>query len=49
MGEWLDWAPDLKTGDIEFKSLSDHWPVPVRSQLLCHLPVRILNLLSLFQ
>jgi len=39
----------LKTGDTEFKSLSDHRLVQVRSQMVCHLPVRILNLLSLFQ
>ena len=53
-------APDLKSGDPEFKSRSDHQldlfqVVPgstaalVHTQLACLLPVGILNLSSLFQ
>ena len=53
-------APDLRSGDPEFKSRSDHLldlfeVVPsssaalVNSQLVSLLPVGILNLLNLFQ
>ena len=52
-------APDLKSGDPEFESRSDHFvrgsplfnssAALVHSQLVCLLPVGILNLLSSFQ
>ena len=63
MAKWLAWAPDLKSGDPEFKSRTDHQldlfqevlgsTPQLRlysvSQLVCLLPVGILNLLSSFQ
>ena len=49
-------APDFKSGDPEFKSRSDHYmdlfevvPALAHSQLVCLLPVGILNLSTSFQ